>query len=79
MKAQRVVWDTLGSKPDAMIALEIGGLNGLQGMSGCLVPLCIDEGVPQPSYSALRQTQTCLLSMVTSWGARSRRCNRRRQ
>ncbi|KAF8214085.1 hypothetical protein K438DRAFT_1902196 [Mycena galopus ATCC 62051] len=32
MEAQRMVYDKLGYKPDAVIALEIGGGNGLQGM-----------------------------------------------
>ncbi|KAK7013143.1 DUF917-domain-containing protein [Favolaschia claudopus] len=32
VEAQRMVYDQLGYKPDAVIALEIGGGNGLQGM-----------------------------------------------
>ncbi|KAF7352365.1 DUF917-domain-containing protein [Mycena venus] len=32
MEAQRMVYDKLGYQPDAVIALEIGGGNGLQGM-----------------------------------------------
>jgi DUF917 family protein len=32
MEAQRMVYNQLGYQPDAVIALEIGGGNGLQGM-----------------------------------------------
>ncbi|VDB97465.1 unnamed protein product [Peniophora sp. CBMAI 1063] len=30
MESQRAVWDAIGSQPDAVITLEIGGMNGLQ-------------------------------------------------
>lgn len=35
MEAQKLVYDQLGYQPTHMIALEIGGGNGLQGLLQC--------------------------------------------
>ena len=37
MEAQKALYDYLGAQPDAVIALEIGGGNGLQGRYPSLI------------------------------------------
>lgn len=76
MEAQEIVYDHVGHRPDAVIALEIGGMNGLQGVSRddllrCRATLANSDGYSSPGLLLGASTNMNIPTVDGDWMGRA--------